>query len=85
MPLVDLKAYSLAKLAIDKKFYRKLSSLERVEVHAPQYPCTLSAIDGRERAKPDIQTGMEDKNWIPGGDWFLEKQTGLSSLVWAGL
>jgi hypothetical protein len=54
MSLVDLKAYSLAKLAIDKKFYGKLSSLECFEVHAPQYPCTPSAIDGCERATPDI-------------------------------
>lgn len=68
MPLVDLKAYSLAKLAIDRKLYGKLSSLERFELHTPQYPCTLSAIDGRERAKPDIQTGMADKNCIRGGD-----------------
>lgn len=33
MPLVDLKVYSLAKLAIDRKFYGKLSSLERFELY----------------------------------------------------
>jgi hypothetical protein len=54
MLLIDLKAYPLAKLAIDKTFYRKFGSLKRFEVHTPQYPCTLSAIDGCERATPDI-------------------------------
>lgn len=54
MSLVDLKAYSLAKLDIDKTFDGKLSSLERFEVHAPQYPCTLSTVDGCERATPYI-------------------------------